>query len=195
MQFNSTSISEFIQSAKTIQTHDNQWSDELQASIKNRDSAIDEYMTCTEALSEIKHMVEAIQHSTYGQIERLVTHCLQFVFGDEYSCSIVTNHTSHGVTAEVVVIKGDLTLSPMSSCGGGVVDIVSFALRLAALVGDARQSNRRILILDEPFRFLSAEYKPKVAALVEDIAIDFDFQIVLITLDDEFRCGLIHKVG
>lgn len=195
MTLKTTSIADFLGSVADIRKQE----DRLKADIGLLNAKLDhckqELTTTSGALHEIKHMVEAIQHSTYGQIERLVTHCLQYVFGDEYSCSIVTDQSAHGVTAEIVVNKGDLTLSPMSSCGGGVVDVVSFALRLASVVGDARQSNRKILILDEPFRFLSAAYKPRVAQLVEDLAEDYDFQIVLITHDDEFVCGKVHRIG
>ncbi len=189
------SITEFLESVSEVKDQESKLNADLGLLNAKLDTCKQELTTTSEALHEIKHMVEAIQHSTYGQIERLVTHCLQYVFGGEYSCSIVTDQSAHGVTAEIVVNKGDLTLSPMSSCGGGVVDVVSFALRLASVVGDARQNNRKLLILDEPFRFLSAVYKPRVAQLVEDLAEDYDFQIILITHDDEFTCGLIHKVG
>ena len=149
-----------------------------------------------EANSEVKHMVEAIQHSTYGRVEELVTYALQYVFGNDMSCSIVTKQTAHGVSAEVLVNKGEASLDPLTSCGGGVVDVVSFALRLAAIMGDAsRGTRRRILILDEPFRFLSADYKPAMAALVEELSDKYNFQIIMVTHDDEFVCGKVHRIG
>ena len=42
---------------------------------------------------------------------------------------------------------------PFDCCGGGVWDVISFALRCACLVLE-QPANTRFLVLDEPFKFI-----------------------------------------
>jgi ABC-type sulfate/molybdate transport systems ATPase subunit len=78
----------------------------------------------------------------------------------------------------------------MSASGGGVVDVAAFALRIACLTL-RKPALRKVLILDEPFRFLSAEYRPRVRSLIESLADEFGVQFIIVTHLDEFRCGKV----
>jgi DNA repair exonuclease SbcCD ATPase subunit len=48
------------------------------------------------------------------------------------------------------------------------------------------------MILDEPFRYLSEEYRPKVAVLLEKLAEEFDFQFIIVTHIPELAIGSVH---
>lgn len=147
-----------------------------------------------EVQHEIRVMSEALQTQLYSRITDMVTHCLSYVFGDEYSCEIQTDQKRGNVEAYIRVLKGDVTLDPVSACGGGVVDIVSMSLRLCAVVGDGRQKNRRILVLDEPFKFLSVQYRPRAAELLTQLSEQLDFQLIIVSHDPEFIIGEVVQL-
>jgi DNA repair exonuclease SbcCD ATPase subunit len=68
----------------------------------------------------------------------------------------------------------------MHSVGGGVVDVCSFGLRLAALMLRT-PAPRKLLLLDEPFKFVSEEYRPYIVDMIKAVADQMGVQIVLIT--------------
>lgn len=140
----------------------------------------------------LRTVCEAMQHEAYGRIEGLVTHALRYVFEDEYTFRIVTAQKRGRVEACLLVEKDGIRLDPLTECGGGVVDVVSFTLRLLAVTSDA--ANRKVLILDEPFRFLSASYRPRAAQLLRDLVDELDFQLVMVTHDADFQIGTVTRV-
>jgi len=75
-----------------------------------------------------------------------------------------------------------------------VVDVAAFALRLSALML-SRPARRRVVVLDEPFKFVSAGYRDRVRAMLENLAPDLEVQFIFVTHIDELRCGHIVEVG
>ena len=150
----------------------------------------------SELYAETSHVLrtvcEAIQHEAYGKIEGLVTHALRYVFEDDYTFRVVTAQKRGRVEAAMLVEKDGIRLDPLTECGGGVVDVVSFTLRLLAVTSDA--ANRKMLILDEPFRFLSASYRPRAAQLLRDLVSELDFQLLMVTHDTDFQLGTVIHV-
>jgi DNA repair exonuclease SbcCD ATPase subunit len=83
-------------------------------------------------------------------------------------------------------------LSP-GTISGGVRAVVSVALRIARL-SLHRPSSRKLLCLDEPFRGLSRQNLRKMNSLIETLARDLGFQIVLVTHDEEISCGKVISI-
>ena len=68
----------------------------------------------------------------------------------------------------------------MLASGGGVIDIASFALRIALWsISSPRPMNT--LIFDEPFRFLSRELQPRAGIMLQEICKKLGLQIILVT--------------
>lgn len=166
--------------------------------ISNNEKKVDKLKDKTAHWEEVQHevrvMSEALQTQLYSRITDMVTHCLSYVFGDEYSCEIQTDQKRGNVEAYIRVLKGDTVMDPVTACGGGVVDIVSMSLRLCAVVGDGRQKNRRILILDEPFKFLSVQYRARAAELLTQLSEQLDFQLIIVSHDPEFIIGEVVEL-
>ena len=78
----------------------------------------------------------------------------------------------------------------LDAAGGGVVDLTSFAQRLAALML-SQPASRKLLILDEPFRFLSAVYRPTACQLIESLAEEMGVQMVIVTHSEELMTGKV----
>jgi ABC-type sulfate/molybdate transport systems ATPase subunit len=84
----------------------------------------------------------------------------------------------------------------MNGAGGGVVDVAAFALRLACLML-RRPKGRRLLVLDEAFRFLSErkEYRNRVRDLLVSLSEEMQVQVVLVTHDPVLEVGKVVEIG
>jgi len=73
-------------------------------------------------------------------------------------------------------------VDPMMAEGGGLVDIISFALRLSCWT---LSNTDGVIILDEPFKWPSKEYKPLAVALIPELSKRLGLQFIIVTHDEE----------
>ena len=118
------------------------------------------------------------------QIESLVTNCLQYIFENNIEFEIEIEELYGKPNAEFyVTTKFDDTIiktKPEQSRGGGVVDIISLALRISFL----QVHKPRIegpLILDEPAKHVSEDYIFNVADFLKRTSEMFERQIIMVT--------------
>lgn len=118
------------------------------------------------------------------QIESLVTKCLQFIFETNIEFLIEIEELRNKANAEFYVISENedviIKTKPELSRGGGIVDIVSLALRIAFL----QIHKPRIegpLILDEPAKHVSADYIFNVGDFLKQTSEMFNRQIIMVT--------------
>lgn len=118
------------------------------------------------------------------QIEMLVTHCLQFVFGPNLEFKIELSEMRGKADAEFYVISvfNDMKVKtkPQDARGGGIVDVIALALRIAVLQSTSSYGNGP-LILDEPAKHVSSEFIANVAQFLKQISEVFHRQIIMIT--------------
>jgi len=69
---------------------------------------------------------------------------------------------------------------PLSASGGGAVDVAAFALRVASW-SMQRPKSRATLVMDEPMRFLSAEYQEKASIMIKEVSKKLGIQFIIIT--------------
>lgn len=70
----------------------------------------------------------------------------------------------------------------MNSHGGGVVQIISFILQVYAMQYSASD---KVFMLDEPFAQLSRDHKEKLAELIHELCLQFNYQFIFVTHDLE----------
>ena len=118
------------------------------------------------------------------QIETLVTKCLQFIFDSNIELLIEIEELRNKANAEFYVITESedtiIKTQPELSRGGGVVDIVSLALRIAFLQIH-KPKIQGPLILDEPAKHVSDEYIFNVADFLKQTSEMFNRQIIMVT--------------
>lgn len=118
------------------------------------------------------------------QIETLVTKCLQFVFESNIEFKIEIDELRNKANAEFYVVNelSDITIKtkPELSRGGGVVDIVSLALRIAFLQIH-KPPIEGPLILDEPAKHVSEEYIYNVGDFLKQSSEMFNRQVIMVT--------------
>ncbi|MNQ32103.1 chromosome segregation protein [compost metagenome] len=120
-----------------------------------------------------------------GRLEEIVTSALQFVFGPDVSFEIELYETAGRPQAEfylVTEVNGEhIKTRPMESNGGGVVDIIALALRIAVLQIHNKPGIMGPIILDEPGKHVSEEYAEKMATFLKEMSAYFDRQIIMVT--------------
>lgn len=148
-----------------------------------------------EARRVLQAAAAAVQRRAHARLAGVVSRCLAGVFGDgAYQFKIRFTEKRGKTEAELLFRRNGLDVDPLSAGGGGAVDVAAFALRLACLLL-ARPPLRRLLVLDEPFKMLSAEYRPAVRLLLEKLAAELGVQFVLVTHSAELQIGRVVEIG
>lgn len=147
----------------------------------------------TEAQSILQQVAQTIQQNVHTQIANVVSHCLRTIFEEPYQFKIHFEQKRGRTEARMVFERDGVEIDPLRASGGGVVDVAAFALRLACLVL-SRPRKRLLVVLDEPFKFLSADNRPRVKQLLESLAEDMGVQFIMVTHIDELRTGTIVEI-
>ena len=119
-----------------------------------------------------------------SQIENLVTKCLQYVFESNIEFRIEIEELRNKANAEFYVINDNpdffLKTKPEQSRGGGIVDIVSLALRIS-FMQTHKPTIEGPLILDEPAKHVSEDYIYNVGDFLRQSSTVFNRQIIMVT--------------
>ncbi len=158
-------------------------------------AARDKVEYTTQAQKLVQEVAEAVQQSAHRSIASVVTRCLEAVFGEEaYEFRIAFSQKRGKTEADLVFVRDGKELDPTSSAGGGVIDVASFALRLACLML-SRPSRRRLLVLDEPMRMLSSDHHAAVRTMLLELATELDTQFIMVTHHSGLRAGKVIELG
>jgi hypothetical protein len=126
---------------------------------------------------------EARQESAQRQVEGLVTRALQVIFDENLSFHLVPSVKSNRAEIDFVLRSryGDTEVDTpvLEARGGGMAAVCGFVLRLVVLL--LTPGARRVLFLDESFGMVSADYEPRLAEFLREVADKAGVQIVLIT--------------
>lgn len=118
------------------------------------------------------------------QIETIVTKCLQYVFETNVEFIIELDELRNKANAEFYVLNDIdgliIKTKPELSRGGGVVDIVSLALRIAFLQIH-KPPIQGPLVLDEPAKHVSEDYIYNVGDFLKQTSEMFNRQIIMVT--------------
>lgn len=141
----------------------------------------------------IQEAASQAQQAAVGGIVLLARRCLRGVFGEGYDFDLRIDRRGR-TEVNFVVIKDGAEMDPADSCGGGVLDVISFALRLACLALSSPRK-RKFLVLDEPFRMLSVGHHEAVRHLLQSLCQEWDLQILMVTHAPGLACGKVIEVS
>lgn len=149
-----------------------------------------ELSVIAESQAFIQGVAESVQSCLSSKIDGIVNLGLASCFpGYEFRMEYVP---CRGKTeARFVVMNGGKEIDPMNQCGGGLVDILCFCLRMAVY---SISSVNNVIILDEPFRYISKSLRPRVAELLLVLSEKLGIQILEVTHMDEFSDNASNKV-
>lgn len=159
------------------------------------EAAKDRLRDAEEAQRIVQGVAQAVQTQAHRHIASVVTKCLCAVFGedDAYEFRINFERKRGRTEAELTFVRDGREMSPRDSSGGGAIDVASFALRLACLVL-SQPSQRRLLVLDEPFKHLSRDFRPVMRELLMTLAKEMGVQFLIVTHDPALQVGKVVEL-
>ncbi|MEN2776986.1 ATPase [Acetivibrio clariflavus] len=132
----------------------------------------------------LQKVSEYAREQSRVQIEALVTNCLQYIFDSSLEFKIEINEVRGRPEAEFYVISKyggtEIKTKPQDARGGGVVDIISLAIRIAMLEC-SNLENKGPIILDEPAKHVSDDYITQVAEFLKQVTKMFNRQVIMVT--------------
>ena len=136
-------------------------------------------------LEQAQVFLQKIAQDTQGnlkfQIEDIVNLALETCFPNEYKFQLQFNIARGKTDAELVFLsqKTGRQIDPMNASGGGVVDLTSFALRIASYA--LEQGIDNVIVLDEPFRFISRDLQVRAGEILKTLSEKLGLQILMVT--------------
>lgn len=161
----------------------------LEDQLEKIEKSLEEKEKYSEILSQVSVLFqktsEFAREQSKRQIEDTVTKCLQFIFETDIEFLIELSEARSVPVAEFFVQSNysegySIKTKPEIARGGGVVDIISLALRIAFL-----QQNQPALsgplILDEPGKHVSNDYIFNLGEFLKQSSNVFNRQIIMVT--------------
>lgn len=136
-----------------------------------------------QAIEIVKLVGLKTQQNLQFHIGEISTLALDSVFDDSYVLSVEFLERRGKTECDLFLKTDDMEIDPLSASGGGVVDVVSFALRVAAY-SLQNPKVRPVLLLDEPFTHLSAQLLPKACLLLKQISEELNVQMIIVTHEE-----------
>jgi hypothetical protein len=134
---------------------------------------------------------ETRQADAQRTIEELVTRGIQSIFNDK-SMVFKVEQTQRGKTPEIkfsVDSRGlngrTVSTSVMDARGGGLAAVVGFLLRLVVMLLN-KEIAEPVLILDETFAHVSAEYEIPLAEFIKELIDKTNITIIMVTHSSAF---------
>ena len=126
----------------------------------------------------IQDTAQATQEKLRYHIEDIVQLALDAIYPNEYSFNLEFVIKRGKTEAEISFIKNGNKINPMEASGGGVVDVASFALRIATW---SISNTDNIMILDEPGKWISKDLIPKFALIIKELSEKLNLQFLIVS--------------
>ena len=138
--------------------------------------------TAEEAAAAVTNAAQAAQMRFAGVVAGVVTESLNSVYPDNpYEFKLEFRECAGKTVVDTLLYRDGEPLDPMTGVGGGVRDILAFALRVALLVLTATDHTRKFMGLDEPFVQLHGVVKQRRAyETMESVGKQFGLTILCV---------------
>ena len=160
---------------------------EKETRLRTQSARIQELKKRTEVLGQCKELLErcniASRDFIKTEVEQLTTQALRATLDDPDICFAINFEIKRNqVEAEFILTKGTdqkpLEEDIMRSRGGGIADIISFALKIITL---ELLKIPGPLILDEPGKMISEHYIDNFGKFVSQVSQTFGRQVIIVT--------------
>lgn len=133
---------------------------------------------------QAKEVIRIVGQKTQEQlqfhIEDIVSMALDAVFDNPYKFSVEFVQRRNKTECDLYFMRDENKVDPLTASGVGAVDVASFALRIASWSMN-RPHSRNVIILDEPFRFLSENYQEQAGQMLQEISQKLGIQMLIVT--------------
>lgn len=177
-----------------VQRHYQELAAECRRERKELKRANRQLANCLAARNIAQYVAQAVQQTSHEQIAKIVTGCLEAIFGDGTCFQLVFERKRGRTEARMLFERNGLVMSPKGMSGGSVVDVASLALRIANIVL-AHPKVRKLAVLDEPFLYLSPYNRAKVGNMIHTLSKELGIQFILTTPDPARVIGKVIEIG
>ena len=131
-------------------------------------------------------VIIAVARATQNELEYRITEPISLALGavyenNPYKMSAKFEITGRGTTeCKLAFERNGNFIKPLEASGGGPVDIASFALRVGGW-SLSQPRSRSVLILDEPFKWVSRDRMPLAGQMLQEISKQLGLQIIMIS--------------
>jgi ABC-type uncharacterized transport system YnjBCD ATPase subunit len=120
------------------------------------------------------------QNSLSFHINDIVSLALDSVFDNPYQFAVDFVQRRNKTECDLYFVRDGNRIDPLTASGVGAVDVASFALRIASW-SMARPRTDNVIILDEPFRFLSENYQERASNMLREVSQKLGIQLIIVT--------------
>lgn len=162
--------------------------DILTRQLSAKQDEIKDSITLQDNLAEARFIISEASRLTQQQfkdfVESLVTLAIQSVFPDkDYRFLVDFDLKSNRSQINLLVQEEDKEpYIPEEDQGGGLLDIISFSLRIV-MWSLERPKSRNVLIFDEPFKY-TGNLTELAANMMKEISHKMKLQIIMVTHDE-----------
>lgn len=142
----------------------------------------------------VQKLTELARQDTLDKIAAIVTKALQDVKDPtlEFRINYKLERNQPTVEFKVYDTKLQREMDLILSCGGTLVDIVEFPLKVSLLL-KWHPTLAKVLVLDESMKHVATADRPKLASFIRRLSEKLGLQIILITHSTELAASA-HKV-
>ncbi len=119
------------------------------------------------------------QRQLQYHISDIASLALNSIFEDPYELQLDFVERRDKTECDIFFNRDGEKIDPLTSSGGGAVDIASFALRIASWSMQVPHT-RNTIFLDEPMKNLSAEYREKGSEMLKQVSKKLGIQFIII---------------
>lgn len=154
--------------------------DELKTQIDSLEQRVDALQRASALLQSLSNLS---RERVSKHLSEIVSTALQYVYGSDFKFELELITDKRGnTTVEYYVTSGDgIRTRPQDSRGGGVVDVISIALRIGVLLLMNNPPLPGPIILDEPGRHLDQESAVRFAEFLKYISSTTGRQFIVVT--------------
>lgn len=138
----------------------------------------------TMTTATLDRLLQMLQAEAVGKVEQLVTHGLQVVFPDQkisFRFEVTTKFRAPWLEPRLIHngVEGPI----LDAFGGGPASVAAFILRVVVI---SRMNLAPLILLDEPFAWVSQEYVDRVGVLLKDLCKSLGLTIVMVSHQTAF---------
>lgn len=193
-------VKDEIIKAQTKLSKDRATQEYLSEKLRNEEKSLLSLQRNANDLLEVRALFQKAAQDTQQKLEfhisNLVSTALAAVFDDPYTFQLEFVQKRNKTEAELWFVRNGEKMKPIDASGGGAVDVASFALRIA--FWSLTKKTRPLIILDEPFKHLSADLQNRASDMLKMLSENLGLQIILVShidqlisnADKEFKVSL-----
>jgi DNA repair exonuclease SbcCD ATPase subunit len=157
---------------------------QLSASLLLTQAGLEENKRSLRRHEQAREIVREVGLKTQKQLQYHISDitslALEAVFPEPYELVIEFIQRRNKTECDIAFQRKGNKVKPLEAVGVGAVDVATFSLRIASWsMNEIKSAN--VIILDEPFKYLSSDYQEKASLMIKEISKKLEIQFIIVT--------------